>query len=46
LGAASGSTTLIWVVNCYLQRLDGPVRGNRKIIQELEVQLSRRRAGT
>jgi pyruvate dehydrogenase E1 component len=27
---------LIWVVNCNLQRLDGPVRGNAKIIQELE----------
>ncbi|MBT4001479.1 MAG: pyruvate dehydrogenase (acetyl-transferring), homodimeric type, partial [Candidatus Thioglobus sp.] len=28
--------TLIFVVNCNLQRLDGPVRGNGKIIQELE----------
>lgn len=27
---------LVWVVNCNLQRLDGPVRGNSKIIQELE----------
>ena len=27
---------LKWVVNCNLQRLDGPVRGNSKIIQELE----------
>ncbi len=27
---------LIWVINCNLQRLDGPVRGNGKIIQELE----------
>ena len=27
---------LIWVVNANLQRLDGPVRGNGKIIQELE----------
>ena len=27
---------LIFVVNCNLQRLDGPVRGNSKIIQELE----------
>ncbi len=27
---------LTWVVNCNLQRLDGPVRGNEKIIQELE----------
>jgi len=27
---------LCWVVNCNLQRLDGPVRGNGKIVQELE----------
>jgi pyruvate dehydrogenase E1 component len=27
---------LLWVINCNLQRLDGPVRGNGKIIQELE----------
>ena len=27
---------LIFVINCNLQRLDGPVRGNHKIIQELE----------
>jgi pyruvate dehydrogenase E1 component len=27
---------LVWVVNCNLQRLDGPVRGNGKVIQELE----------
>ena len=27
---------LIWVVNCNLQRLDGPVRGNSRIIDELE----------
>ena len=27
---------LCWVINCNLQRLDGPVRGNGKIIQELE----------
>jgi pyruvate dehydrogenase E1 component len=27
---------LVFVVNCNLQRLDGPVRGNGKIIQELE----------
>ncbi len=27
---------VVWVVNCNLQRLDGPVRGNGKIIQELE----------
>jgi pyruvate dehydrogenase E1 component len=30
---------LIFVVNCNLQRLDGPVRGNSKIIQELEEEL-------
>ena len=29
---------LTWVVNCNLQRLDGPVRGNGKIVQELESQ--------
>ncbi|MEK6771348.1 MAG: pyruvate dehydrogenase (acetyl-transferring), homodimeric type, partial [Pseudomonadota bacterium] len=29
---------LIFVVNCNLQRLDGPVRGNSKIIQELEAE--------
>ena len=27
---------LTFVINCNLQRLDGPVRGNSKIIQELE----------
>jgi pyruvate dehydrogenase E1 component len=27
---------LVWVVNCNLQRLDGPVRGNGKVIQDLE----------
>ncbi len=27
---------LVWVVNCNLQRLDGPVRGNGRIIEELE----------
>ena len=27
---------LVWIINCNLQRLDGPVRGNGKIIQELE----------
>ncbi len=31
-----GLDNLIWVINCNLQRLDGPVRGNSKIIQELE----------
>ena len=34
---------LIFVVNCNLQRLDGPVRGNGKIIQELEARVPRRR---
>ncbi|HEV3473707.1 MAG TPA: pyruvate dehydrogenase (acetyl-transferring), homodimeric type, partial [Actinomycetota bacterium] len=29
---------LIFVINCNLQRLDGPVRGNGKVIQELEAQ--------
>jgi pyruvate dehydrogenase E1 component len=29
---------LVFVINCNLQRLDGPVRGNGKIIQELEGQ--------
>jgi pyruvate dehydrogenase E1 component len=27
---------LTWIINCNLQRLDGPVRGNGKVIQELE----------
>src|SRR5437879_1685296 len=31
-----GLDNLIFVINCKLQRLDGPVRGNGKIIQELE----------
>lgn len=34
--AREGLDNLILVVNCNLQRLDGPVRGNGKIIQELE----------
>ena len=33
---------LIFVINCNLQRLDGPVRGNGKIIQELETDVPRR----
>ena len=33
---SEGLDNLIFVVNCNLQRLDGPVRGNGKIIQELE----------
>lgn len=36
LGSRENLDNLIWVVNCNLQRLDGPVRGNGKIIQELE----------
>jgi pyruvate dehydrogenase E1 component len=36
LAAESNLDNLIFVVNCNLQRLDGPVRGNGKIIQELE----------
>ncbi|WP_419994630.1 pyruvate dehydrogenase (acetyl-transferring), homodimeric type [Streptomyces boninensis] len=36
LPAREGLDNLTFVVNCNLQRLDGPVRGNGKIIQELE----------
>jgi pyruvate dehydrogenase E1 component len=36
LAAREGLDNLTFVVNCNLQRLDGPVRGNGKIIQELE----------
>jgi len=36
LAANDGLDNLTFVVNCNLQRLDGPVRGNGKIIQELE----------
>ncbi len=36
IAAREGLDNLILVVNCNLQRLDGPVRGNGKIIQELE----------
>ncbi len=36
LAAREKLDNLIWVVNCNLQRLDGPVRGNGHIIQELE----------
>ena len=36
LGARERLDNLIFVINCNLQRLDGPVRGNGKIIQELE----------
>ncbi|MCP5075246.1 MAG: pyruvate dehydrogenase (acetyl-transferring), homodimeric type [Rhodobacteraceae bacterium] len=36
LAAREGLDNLIFVINCNLQRLDGPVRGNSKIVQELE----------
>ncbi len=36
LATRHGLDNLTWVINCNLQRLDGPVRGNGKIIQELE----------
>ena len=36
LAARESLDNLIFVINCNLQRLDGPVRGNGKIIQELE----------
>jgi pyruvate dehydrogenase E1 component len=36
LAARENLDNLVWVINCNLQRLDGPVRGNGKIIQELE----------
>jgi pyruvate dehydrogenase E1 component len=43
LAAREKLDNLIFVVNCNLQRLDGPVRGNGKIIQELEGEFPRRR---
>ena len=36
LAVREGLDNLIFVINCNLQRLDGPVRGNHKIVQELE----------
>ena len=36
LAGREGLDNLVFVINCNLQRLDGPVRGNGKIIQELE----------
>ncbi|OQS43433.1 pyruvate dehydrogenase (acetyl-transferring), homodimeric type [Chromobacterium haemolyticum] len=36
MASREGLDNLIFVINCNLQRLDGPVRGNGKIIQELE----------
>ena len=38
LAAREKLDNLVFVVNCNLQRLDGPVRGNGKIIQELEAE--------
>ena len=38
LAAREKLDNLIFVINCNLQRLDGPVRGNGKVIQELERQ--------
>jgi pyruvate dehydrogenase E1 component len=38
VAAREGLDNLTFVVNCNLQRLDGPVRGNGKIIQELEAE--------
>ncbi|MBD8146741.1 alpha-ketoglutarate dehydrogenase [Pseudomonas fluorescens] len=36
LAAREGLDNLVWVINCNLQRLDGPVRGNGRIVDELE----------
>jgi pyruvate dehydrogenase E1 component len=36
LAAREKLDNLVWVINCNLQRLDGPVRGNGQIVQELE----------
>jgi len=36
LAARERLDNLVWVVNCNLQRLDGPVRGNGRIVDELE----------
>ena len=44
LAANDGLDNLTFVINCNLQRLDGPVRGNGKIVQELEG--TRPRTGT
>ena len=43
VAAREGLDNLTFVVNCNLQRLDGPVRGNGKIIQELEFSVPWRR---
>ena len=36
LASREGLDNLVWVVNCNLQRLDGPVRGNGRVVDELE----------
>src|SRR6187401_971619 len=36
LAAREKLDNLVWVINCNLQRLDGPIRGNGQVIQELE----------
>ena len=36
LAGRAGLDNLTWVINCNLQRLDGPVRGNGRIVEELE----------
>ena len=40
LAAREGLDNLVWVINCNLQRLDGPVRSNGRIIDELEALFS------
>lgn len=40
MASREGLDNLVWVVNCNLQRLDGPVRGNSRIIDELEALFS------
>jgi pyruvate dehydrogenase E1 component len=40
LAAREKLDNLVWVVNCNLQRLDGPVRGNGRIVDELETLFS------
>lgn len=40
MAARENLDNLVWVVNCNLQRLDGPVRGNGRIIDELEALFS------
>ncbi len=40
LASREGLDNLVFIINCNLQRLDGPVRGNGKIVQELEGRFS------